>query len=67
MACALEPTKQNEQLYSNQPLTEDIQLGEDIPFTEDIPDPNDRYENRFAFNSISDLPPPIPTKGGVTH
>ena len=66
-ARALELKNQDEQLYSNQTVTEDTGLGEDIPLTEDIPDPHNRFENRFTFHNIMDLPPLFQLKGGVTH
>ena len=52
MATAMDDTPQDEQLYSNSPLPED--------------DPNKLFEQRFSFRRTSELPPPIPSKEGVT-
>ena len=52
MASAMDDTPKDEQVYSNSPIPED--------------DTSKLFEQRFSFRRTSELPPPIPSKEGVT-
>ena len=52
MASAMEDTPKDEEVYSNSPIPED--------------DTSKLFEQRFSFRRTSELPPPIPSKEGVT-